>query len=79
MVEFHFSTISLTRFSVPLASDQISLVVIWVVIVIDTKLLLFHVDLQLGGHDNVAEITGRRGMLVRAPSGKGVVYQARNT
>eukprot|EP00268_Persea_americana_P026498 TRINITY_DN2591_c1_g1_i1.p1 TRINITY_DN2591_c1_g1~~TRINITY_DN2591_c1_g1_i1.p1 ORF type:complete len:1271 (-),score=272.64 TRINITY_DN2591_c1_g1_i1:376-4122(-) len=34
---------------------------------------------QLGGHDNVAEITGRRGMLVRAPSGKGVVYQARNT
>ncbi|KAF8408555.1 hypothetical protein HHK36_004618 [Tetracentron sinense] len=34
---------------------------------------------QLGGPDNVAEITGRRGMLVRASSGKGVTYQARNT
>ncbi|XP_028799657.1 protein FORGETTER 1 isoform X2 [Neltuma alba] len=34
---------------------------------------------QLGGPDKVAEITGRRGMLVRAPSGKGVTYQARNT
>ncbi|XP_058072327.1 protein FORGETTER 1 isoform X2 [Magnolia sinica] len=34
---------------------------------------------QLGGPDNVAEMTGRRGMLVRATSGKGVVYQARNT
>ncbi|KAL7592215.1 hypothetical protein Lser_V15G33893 [Lactuca serriola] len=33
----------------------------------------------LGGPDNVAEITGRRGMLVRASSGKGVTYQARNT
>ncbi|KAL6843730.1 hypothetical protein ACP4OV_026301 [Aristida adscensionis] len=33
---------------------------------------------QLGGPDNVAEITGRRGMLIRASNGKGVVYQARN-
>lgn len=35
--------------------------------------------LQLGGPDQVAEMTGRRGMLVRAQSGKGVIYQARNT
>ncbi|XP_058722835.1 protein FORGETTER 1-like [Vicia villosa] len=34
---------------------------------------------QLGGHDKVAEITGRKGMLVRAPSGMGVVYQTRNS
>lgn len=34
---------------------------------------------QLGGPDSVAEITGRRGLLVRAASGKGVVYQSRNT
>lgn len=34
---------------------------------------------QLGGPDQVAEMTGRRGMLVRAQSGKGVIYQARNT
>ncbi|KAL9269326.1 FORGETTER 1-like protein [Drosera capensis] len=34
---------------------------------------------QLGGPDSVAEITGRRGMLVRASCGKGVTYQARNT
>lgn len=34
---------------------------------------------QLGGPDGVAEMTGRRGMLVRAQSGKGVIYQARNT
>ncbi|XP_027354630.1 protein FORGETTER 1 [Abrus precatorius] len=34
---------------------------------------------QLGGPDNVAEMTGRRGMLVRAATGKGVTYQARNT
>lgn len=34
---------------------------------------------QLGGPDNVAEITGRRGMLVRAACGKGVTYQARNS
>ncbi|GER33848.1 RING/FYVE/PHD zinc finger superfamily protein [Striga asiatica] len=34
---------------------------------------------QLGGPDEVAEITGRRGMLVRASGGKGVTYQARNT
>jgi len=33
---------------------------------------------QLGGPDNVAEITGRRGMLIRASDGKGVIYQARN-
>ncbi|CAM0902689.1 unnamed protein product [Alopecurus aequalis] len=33
---------------------------------------------QLGGPDKVAEITGRRGMLIRASDGKGVVYQARN-
>ncbi|KAL8166544.1 hypothetical protein V2J09_008043 [Rumex salicifolius] len=33
---------------------------------------------QLGGPDNVAEITGRRGMLVRT-AGKGVTYLARNT
>lgn len=34
---------------------------------------------QLDGPDNVAEMTGRRGMLVRASNGKGVVYQQRNT
>lgn len=40
---------------------------------------IFYVNVQLGGPDNVAEITGRRGMLVRASCGKGVTYQARNT
>ncbi|KAH7839686.1 hypothetical protein Vadar_007346 [Vaccinium darrowii] len=34
---------------------------------------------QLGGPCNVAEITGRRGRLVRNSDGKGVTYQARNT
>lgn len=34
--------------------------------------------MQLGGPDKVAEITGRRGMLIRASGGKGVTYQARN-
>lgn len=34
---------------------------------------------QLGGPDAVAEITGRRGFLVRATSGRGVVYQSRST
>ncbi|XP_058201467.1 protein FORGETTER 1-like isoform X3 [Rhododendron vialii] len=34
---------------------------------------------QLGGPCNVAEITGRRGMLVRTSDGKGVTYLARNT
>ncbi|EMS67852.1 Protein strawberry notch-like protein 1 [Triticum urartu] len=33
---------------------------------------------KLGGPDKVAEITGRRGMLIRASDGKGVIYQARN-
>lgn len=41
--------------------------------------LIEFITLQLGGPDNVAEITGRRGMLVRASGGKGVTYQARNT
>ncbi|KAI3788242.1 hypothetical protein L2E82_01002 [Cichorium intybus] len=34
---------------------------------------------MFGGPENVAEITGRRGVLVSASSGKGVTYQARNT
>ncbi|KAI3511091.1 hypothetical protein L1887_18235 [Cichorium endivia] len=34
---------------------------------------------MLRGPENVAELTGRRGMLVRASSGKGVTYQPRNT
>ncbi|KAH7423992.1 hypothetical protein KP509_12G084500 [Ceratopteris richardii] len=34
---------------------------------------------QLGGPDSVAEITGRRGFLVRAANGKGVVYQSRSS
>ncbi|KAM7250787.1 hypothetical protein ACFE04_022670 [Oxalis oulophora] len=34
---------------------------------------------QLGGPENVAEMTGRRGMLVRASNGKGVTYQVRST
>ncbi|XP_019432321.1 PREDICTED: protein strawberry notch isoform X2 [Lupinus angustifolius] len=34
---------------------------------------------QVGGPDKVSEMTGRRGMLVRAINGKGVTYQARNT
>ncbi|CAJ2659094.1 unnamed protein product [Trifolium pratense] len=34
---------------------------------------------QLGGQDIVAEITGRKGRLVRDPSGQGVVYEPRNT
>ena len=33
---------------------------------------------QLGGPDNVAEITGRRGTLVSALCDEGVTYQARN-
>lgn len=41
--------------------------------------LAVYVNVQLGGPDNVAEITGRRGMLVRTSCGKGVTYQARNT
>ncbi|GAV84047.1 LOW QUALITY PROTEIN: Helicase_C_4 domain-containing protein, partial [Cephalotus follicularis] len=35
--------------------------------------------MQLGGPDKLAELTGRRGILVRCFSGKGVTYQARNT
>ncbi|KAI5574605.1 hypothetical protein BDE02_10G155400 [Populus trichocarpa] len=34
---------------------------------------------QLGGPDKISEMTGRRGMLVRATSGKGVTYQPRNS
>lgn len=42
--------------------------------------LMFDITVfQLGGPDKVAEITGRRGMLVRAPNGKGVTYQPRNS
>lgn len=41
--------------------------------------LSFYLFAQLGGPDRVAEMTGRRGMLVRAQNGKGVIYQARNT
>ncbi|MED6150702.1 udp-glycosyltransferase, partial [Stylosanthes scabra] len=32
----------------------------------------------LGGPEQVAEITGRKGRLVKAPSGKGVIYEPRN-
>ncbi|OEL18433.1 Protein strawberry notch-like protein 1 [Dichanthelium oligosanthes] len=42
------------------------------------QVVLFIPANKLGGPDNVAEITGRRGMLIRASDGKGVVYQARN-
>ncbi|XP_064935454.1 protein FORGETTER 1-like isoform X1 [Musa acuminata AAA Group] len=34
---------------------------------------------KLGGPENVAEMTGRRGMLIRTSGGKGVIYQARST
>eukprot|EP00850_Spirogloea_muscicola_P007218 SM000036S13262 [mRNA] locus=s36:226900:240784:+ [translate_table: standard] len=34
---------------------------------------------QMGGPENVSEMTGRKGMLVRAQNGKGVLYQSRNT
>ncbi|KAH8479521.1 hypothetical protein H0E87_031305, partial [Populus deltoides] len=34
---------------------------------------------QLGGPDKISEMTGRRGMLVRATSGKGVTYLLRNS
>jgi hypothetical protein len=34
--------------------------------------------MQLGGHEKVAEITGRKGILEREPSGMGVIYRPRN-
>ncbi|XP_011014354.1 PREDICTED: protein strawberry notch isoform X2 [Populus euphratica] len=34
---------------------------------------------QLGGPDKISEMTGRRGMLVRATGGKGVTYLPRNS
>ncbi|KAL0725755.1 hypothetical protein Bca4012_040354 [Brassica carinata] len=61
--------------------DQVNpLSKLWQLGCVDCRICSIHwLNCVLGGPDKVAEITGRRGMLVRASNGKGVTYQARNT